>query len=78
MRVVYHSSVLLKHVKLSNDNPRGLLTSYFLAFKCKFLEIQFSQNSQPDGGKIYTFLLEKVSLFTLLSKITCFCLGFPV
>ena len=29
--------------------------------KCKFLEIQFNQNSQPDGGKIYTFLLEKVS-----------------
>ena len=31
--------------------------------KCKFLEIQFNQNSQPDGGKIYTFLLEKVSQF---------------
>ena len=34
-----------------------------LLLKCKFLEIQFNQNSQPDGGKIYTFLLEKVSQF---------------
>ncbi|XP_078343654.1 unconventional myosin-If-like isoform X1 [Oculina patagonica] len=25
----------------------------------KFLEIQFNEKSQPDGGKIYTFLLEK-------------------
>ena len=37
--------------------------SHFLPFKCKFLEIQFNQSSQPDGGKIYTFLLEKVSQF---------------
>lgn len=41
----------------------------FLNWQGKYLEIQFNQNGQLNGGKIYKFLLEKVSYPLITSSV---------